>query len=137
MRVQCRLSWDRNGRSLVFASGRRHAAAWRSWKRTNSDEWRDLPLIGSALCGVILRSKAPKLTSHLASSLRLVSSPICPLYRMEGIAAFGLAANILQMVEMANKLLSTGQEIYQAGTTDPGSHEGRSDFYARRNPSVA
>jgi hypothetical protein len=36
---------------------------------------------------------------------------------MEGIAAFGLAANILQMVEMANKLLSTGQEIYQAGTT--------------------
>jgi hypothetical protein len=36
---------------------------------------------------------------------------------MEGIAAFGLAANILQMVELGNKLLSTGQEIYQAGTT--------------------
>jgi hypothetical protein len=36
---------------------------------------------------------------------------------MEGIAAFGLAANILQVVELAYKLLSSGQEVYQAGTT--------------------
>jgi hypothetical protein len=36
---------------------------------------------------------------------------------MEGIAAFGLAANILQVVGLAYKLLTNGQEIYQAGTT--------------------
>jgi hypothetical protein len=36
---------------------------------------------------------------------------------MEAAAAFGLAANILQVVELAYKLLSTGHEIYQAGTT--------------------
>ncbi|KAH7385205.1 hypothetical protein DE146DRAFT_792111 [Phaeosphaeria sp. MPI-PUGE-AT-0046c] len=36
---------------------------------------------------------------------------------MEGVAALGLAANILQIVDLAGKLLSTGSEIYQAGTT--------------------
>jgi hypothetical protein len=36
---------------------------------------------------------------------------------MEGVAAFGLAANILQVIEMIQKLLSTGQQIYQAGAT--------------------
>jgi hypothetical protein len=36
---------------------------------------------------------------------------------MESVAAFGVAANILQVVELAHKLLSSGQEIYQAGAT--------------------
>lgn len=36
---------------------------------------------------------------------------------MEGVAALSLAANILQIIDLARKLLSTGSEIYQAGTT--------------------
>jgi hypothetical protein len=36
---------------------------------------------------------------------------------MEAVAAFGLAANILQVVEFAYKILSTGDQIYQAGST--------------------
>jgi hypothetical protein len=36
---------------------------------------------------------------------------------MEDIAAFGLAVKILQLIKLAYKLLSSGQEIYQAGTT--------------------
>ena len=36
---------------------------------------------------------------------------------MEAVAAFGLAANILQVTDFAQKLLSTGRQIYQAGST--------------------
>jgi L-asparaginase/Glu-tRNA(Gln) amidotransferase subunit D len=36
---------------------------------------------------------------------------------MEGIAAFGLAANVLQVVDFAQRLLSAGRQIYQAGST--------------------
>ncbi|PSN68727.1 hypothetical protein BS50DRAFT_520818 [Corynespora cassiicola Philippines] len=36
---------------------------------------------------------------------------------MEAAASLGLAANVLQLVELGAKLLSTGNEIYQAGST--------------------
>jgi hypothetical protein len=36
---------------------------------------------------------------------------------MEAAAAFGLAANVLQVVDFAYKILSTGDQIYQAGST--------------------
>jgi hypothetical protein len=36
---------------------------------------------------------------------------------MEAAAGFGLAANVLQVVDFAYKILSTGDQIYQAGTT--------------------
>jgi hypothetical protein len=36
---------------------------------------------------------------------------------MEALAAFGLAANVLQVVDFAQKLLSAGRQIYQAGST--------------------
>lgn len=36
---------------------------------------------------------------------------------MESIEALSLAVNVLQVVDCAGKLLSTGYEIYQAGTT--------------------
>ncbi|KAF2873771.1 hypothetical protein BDV95DRAFT_353084 [Massariosphaeria phaeospora] len=36
---------------------------------------------------------------------------------MEPLAAFGLAANILQVVDFSAKLLSAGHQIYQAGST--------------------
>jgi hypothetical protein len=38
-------------------------------------------------------------------------------FDMEAVAAFGLAANILQVVDFAQKLLSTSRQIYQAGST--------------------
>lgn len=36
---------------------------------------------------------------------------------MESLAALGLAANILQVVDFTANLLSTGKEIYQRGST--------------------
>jgi hypothetical protein len=36
---------------------------------------------------------------------------------MEAVAAFGLAASILQVVDFASKILTTGHQIYQAGAT--------------------
>jgi hypothetical protein len=36
---------------------------------------------------------------------------------MEAVAGLSLAANVLQVVDFASKLLSTGQQIYQAGST--------------------
>jgi hypothetical protein len=38
-------------------------------------------------------------------------------HAMEAIAALSLAANVFQVVDFAHKLLSTGQQIYQAGST--------------------
>jgi hypothetical protein len=36
---------------------------------------------------------------------------------MEAVAGLSLAANILQVVDFAAKLLSTGHQIYEAGST--------------------
>jgi hypothetical protein len=36
---------------------------------------------------------------------------------MEAVAAFGLAVNVLQVVDFASKVLTTGHQIYQAGAT--------------------
>jgi hypothetical protein len=44
-------------------------------------------------------------------------TPASGVYRMEAVAGLSLAANVLQVVDFASKLLSTGQQIYQAGST--------------------
>jgi hypothetical protein len=54
-------------------------------------------------------SAVPPEHSYLTRDIRVLS--------MEGVAAFGLAANILQVIELTQKLLSTGHQIYQAGAT--------------------
>jgi len=38
---------------------------------------------------------------------------------MDPLTALGLAANIIQFVDFASKLLSTGQELYQSGASAP------------------
>jgi hypothetical protein len=36
---------------------------------------------------------------------------------MEAVAGLSLAANIFQVVDFAGKILNTGQQVYQAGST--------------------
>jgi hypothetical protein len=50
-------------------------------------------------------------------ALDFTSAPIHLDLAMEVIVAFGLAANVLQVVEYAHKLLSAGRQIHQDGST--------------------
>jgi hypothetical protein len=50
---------------------------------------------------------------HISFALILTRTAV----GMEAVAAFGLAANVLQVVDFAQKLLSADHQIYQAGST--------------------
>jgi hypothetical protein len=66
---------------------------------------------------------------------------------MEALAAFGLAASIMQVVDFSTKVVATGNEIFQTGSTvqnaelelvasDLNSLNDRLKGFARPDPSV-
>ena len=73
------------------------------------------------------------------TTLSLISQhylPFPPLDAiMEALAGFGLAANILQVIDFSSRLLSAGHQIYQKGSTIQNAELkiAISDFKAQNN----